>query len=78
MRFISVFEVHPYSSIDTDTVWRKPRFILSDSLDFHKIDNQSIAFQAFARCRLTSLSVEEILLSRYVKLSANFRGQPLK
>ena len=41
-------------------------FILSDKSDFHIIDNQSIAVHNFANCMLTSLSVDEILLLRYV------------
>ena len=36
-----------------------------------------IAVYAFARHMLTSLSVNEILLSRYVNGSTNFRGLPL-
>ena len=42
------------------------------------IDNLSIAVNAFDRCILTSLSVDEILLPRYGNLFTNFRGQPLK
>ena len=42
------------------------------------IDNQSIAVNAFARHMLTSLSVDEILLPRYVNLSINFRGLLLR
>ena len=42
------------------------------------IDNLSITVHAFARHMLTSLSVNEILLLRYVNLSTNFRGPPHK
>ena len=35
------------------------------------IDNLSIAVNAFARCMLTSLSVDEMLLPRYVNRSVN-------
>ena len=63
---ISVDVVHPYSRIDTTAAWKKIRFILSDRPDFHVIDSLSIAVQAFGKRILMSLSVEEILLSRYV------------
>ena len=42
------------------------------------IDNLSIAVHAFAKYRLTSLSVDEILLLRYMNFSTNFRDLPLK
>ena len=41
------------------------------------IDNQSITVHAFARYMLISLSVDEILLPRYVNLSTNFRDLPI-
>ena len=66
--------VHPYSSIDTATAWKN--FILSDN--FSIIDSLSIAVNAFSRRMLTSLSVDEILLLRYVNLFTNFRGLLLK
>ena len=37
--FSLCFVVHPYSSIDTTTAWKKSCFILSDRSDFHMIDN---------------------------------------
>ena len=49
--FLSVHEVHPHSSMDTSTVWKKPHFILSDWSDFHMIDSVSMAF---AKCMLIS------------------------
>ena len=64
--------VHSYSSTDTDTPWKKFCFILSDRSDFYMIDNLLIAAHTFARHMLTSLSVDEILLLRYVGLSSNF------
>ena len=42
------------------------------------IDNLWIAVQVFASHMLTSLSVDEILLPRYINLSTNFRGLLLK
>ena len=41
------------------------------------INNQSISVHAFVRRKLTSLSVNKILLPRYVNWSTNFRGLPL-
>ena len=41
------------------------------------IDNLSIAFQAFTRCNLTALSVDEMLLLSYINRSSSFRGMPL-
>ena len=60
MRFVSVHVVHLHSSTDTVTAKKKSR------LDFYMIDNPSIAVHAFARRKLTSLSVDEILLPMYV------------
>ena len=73
MCVVSFHVAHPYSSIDTAIAWKKSRFILSDRLDFHMIDNQLIAVNAFASRISTSLSFDEILLLRHVKLSTNFR-----
>ena len=42
------------------------------------INNLSIAVHAFGRCKLRSLSVDEILLLRYVNRSTNFMCLPLK
>ena len=70
--------MHPYRSMDTATAWKKSCFILLDRSDFHKIDSLSIAFHAFARCISTSLSVDDILLPRYVNWFTDFRGLPLR
>ena len=72
----SIFKyfVHPYSSINTVTAWQKSRFISLDRQDFHKINNFSISVYAFARCLLTSLSVDEMMLFRYENLSSRSRG----
>ena len=48
IRLVSVHVVHSYSSIDTNTAWKKLRFILSDRSDFHVTDSLSIVVQAFA------------------------------
>ena len=69
--------VHLYNSTYTATAGNKSRFILSEKSDFHMIDNLSIATHDFAKLMLTSLSVDEILLLRYVNLSNNFKGLSL-
>ena len=42
------------------------------------IDNLSIAFHTFARHMLTCISVDKMLLPKYVNWSTNFRGLSLK
>ena len=44
---VSVYVVHPYSSMDI-AAWKKLRFILLDRSDFHMTDNLLIADHAFA------------------------------
>ena len=51
IRSVGVYEVHPYSSIDTTVAWKKLSFILSDRSDFHMTDSLSIAVHVFA-CRV--------------------------
>ena len=75
---ILYFMVHPYSTIDTNATWKKSFIILSDISNFHMIDNHSIAIHTFPSCILTSLSVDEILLLKYVNLSTNFRRLPFR
>ena len=48
------------------TAWKKSCFILSQRSDFHMINSLSIWVCAFLMQMLTSLSVDEILLPRYV------------
>ena len=74
---VSIHRVHPKNSIDIATTWKKSLFILLNRSDFHIISNLPIAFQIFTRCMLTSLSVNEMLLVRYVKGSTYFWGLPL-
>ena len=50
--------------------------ILSDLLDFHMIDNLSIAFHPFAKHMLASLSVDEMLLLRYMNWSIKMKMAP--
>ena len=59
---VSVYVVHPYSSIDSTAAWKKRRFILFVRSDFHMTDRLSIAVHAFASRVLTSFSVDETLL----------------
>ena len=65
--FVSIHGVHSHNSIDT--AWKKSHFILLDRSDFQMTDYLLIAFYAFHRCMLTSLSVDEMLLPRYVNWS---------
>ena len=66
---------HPVST-DTTTAWKNYLFSLSVRSDFHMPDNLFIAYHVFPIRVLTSLSVDEILLSRYVNCSTGFRGLP--
>ena len=68
--------VHPYSSTDMATAWKNSHFISLDGLNLHIIDNLSIAVYALPMYILTLLSVDGILLPRYVNWSTNFRGLP--
>ena len=68
----------PCTRIDTATIWKKSRFILSDKPDFDMIHNLSKVVHAFAGGILTAFSVDEILLLGYKNLSINFRSLPLK
>ena len=60
MLFVNIHLVLPYSSMDIATNW-KSNFILWDV-----INNLSIAVNTFTRHILTSHSVDETLLLRYV------------
>ena len=74
--FFSVNVVHPFNSIDTNAAWMKFRFNLSGRSDFHMIDSLSIGVHAFTRGILTSLSLDEMLLPKYVNMSTTFREPP--
>ena len=78
MWFVSVHVVHPYSSSDTATTWKKSCFILSERSDIQMTDNLLIVIHIFANHISISLSVDEILLPRYADLSTNFRDLPLR
>ena len=61
--------------IDT---WKNSHFILLEWLDFHVVIILLIVVHDFSMRMLTSLSVDEILLPRYVNWSINFKGLPFK
>ena len=73
-QLFSVHVVHPYSCIDSTASWKKSCFILSNRSEFDMSESLSIAVHAFDRCVLTSHSLDETLLPRYVNVSTNFRG----
>ena len=64
IHLVSVHVVHPYSSIDTITAWKKLLFILSVRSDFHMTDSLSLAVHDLVSRVLMSASVEETLLPR--------------
>ena len=76
--FVSINVVHPESSIDTTTALKKSCFISSDRSDLPTIINLLIAVHTFAKHILTSLLVDETLLSMNMNLSTNFRGLPYR
>ena len=78
MCFVSILVVHPFSSNDTVKAWKKSYFILSEKSDFYMINNLSVVVYTFTRCRLILLSVDDILLLKYVNWSTNSRCLPLK
>ena len=64
IRLVSVYVVHPYSSMDTTAAPKKLCFILSDKSDFYMTDNLPIAVHAFTRRILMIFSVDEMLRRR--------------
>ena len=58
--------VQPCYSSDTTTAWKDSCFLLSGRSDFHMIVNLSIEVHALPMHMLTSFSVDEILLQRYL------------
>ena len=50
IHLVSVHVVHPYSSINTNSAWKKLHFILSVRSDFYIADNLLIAVHTFASC----------------------------
>ena len=67
-------EVQPYNITNIAIAWKESHFILSKRSYIHMVFNLNIAVHVFPMGMLTSVSVDEILLPRYVKWSTNFRG----
>ena len=78
MHFVNVHLVHPHISMDTVTAWKKSCFVLSDRSHFGVFDNLSIVFYSFTRRMLTSLSVDEMLVTIYMTWFTKFGGLTLK
>ena len=76
--FVRAHVVHPLSSFGTMAPWKKSHFILLDKSHFDMIKYPLLADLTFARHLLMSLSVDEMLLLRYINLSTNFREQPFR
>ena len=75
-RFIKFQARQPYYSTDTAYTWKNSYFISSAKLDFLIISALAINDYGFPMCTLTLISVDEILLPKYVEWSTNFRGLP--
>ena len=67
MRFVRDIVLHHFTSLDSVTASKYSHFIQWDRADFFTIDNISLTFLFFARGILKSLSVDEMLLLRYLK-----------
>ena len=65
-RFVRVQVVQPYISINLTIAWKNSHSILSGRSDFHMVNNMSIPVRTLPIGMLTSLSVDEILLLRYM------------
>ena len=68
--------VQVYSSSNMATARKNSYFILSTQSYLHIADNLSIVVHASLMHMLTSLSVDEILLPRYMNWTTNFRSLP--
>ena len=73
VRFVWVQVVHPYSTTDRVTAWKKSYFISSKRSDTRMIVSLLIEVDYFSMRLLTSLSVDKILLLMYVIWSIYFR-----
>ena len=78
IHFVCVNVVQRYRSTNSTTDWKIFCFIFSDQSDFHMVDNLSTSFHTFDRRLFMLLSVDEILLMKYVKWSTNFNGLSLR
>ena len=66
MRFARISMVHPWNSMDKVTAWKKVRFILSLKSDLYMTINLLTAVHTIAKRTLASLSIDKMLLQRYV------------
>ena len=70
--FVRVRMVQPYNGTHMTTAWSNSQFYPRS--DFYMFDNLSITLHALPMDILILLSVDEILLSRHVNKTTNFRG----
>ena len=68
--------MHTYPNTDTTTVRNNLSFILSGISDFDIVDNLSTVVHTLPMRMFTSLSVDEILLPKYMNWFINFRDLP--
>ena len=65
---------HTTSSVRTELMFIRLCWSANtDTLDFYMFNNLLIGMNVFARCKFMSLSIDEMLLLRYINLSTNFR-----
>ena len=67
--FVRIWEVQSYNSTDLATAWKSSCFILLEISNFYVVDNLSIVVHALPLCIFTLLSLDEILLPRYINWS---------
>ena len=77
MCLIKLSMLQPYNSTSWLLLGRSFHFILSVRSNFFIVINLSIAVYAFPMHMFISLSVDKILLLRYVNWCTNLRGLPL-
>ena len=73
--FIQVIHLSPIDPTDMTTVWKNTHFILSERSGFHRVDNLSIAVHILPM-HMSTFSVDEILLPKYMNWSTNFSSFP--
>ena len=72
--FVKVQVVQPYNSTDMAIAWKNPHFISSERSYFLMTVSLSLAFHALPMHMLTMLSVDEILLPRYMIQSTDSKA----
>ena len=77
MHFVKFKMVQTDISTNTTEACKNSNFISSEESDSCMVVNQSIALHVFPTRMLTSLSVDEIWLPRYMNWFTNFRGLPV-